>query len=107
MAQVDFSNAHIVPFGLNPLVGVTDVGLNSASSFFDFSGNNITSSLQATVYETAPKYLIYRYTGTFSASGNEIYIHHVYDFTNTRWKISNISFNSGDTFDFKIKANII
>lgn len=104
MAQVDFTNAHIEPYGNNPIYIETDVGLNGVN-FYNASGNAITS-LTRTVTKNESDNLVYTYSGTFHASGTEFFMrgNNSYD---VKWRVYNISFSNGDTFNFKISANII
>ena len=104
MAQVDFTNATIAPYSSNPM-GTYTSGLNSANAFYNSGSTAITSSLTTSTVKSESGEAIYQYTGTFSATGTEFYFG--YNNSYLCWKVSNISFNSGDTFTFKIKANIV
>ena len=109
MAVVDFSNARIEPANLagrfyqNPTMNSYVTLYSGVTNFFDASGN-IISSLTIRQLTNEQKHFVNQYQGTFSASGTEFYIQYQY---NAGWKVSNIAFNSGDTFDFTIRADLI
>lgn len=114
MAQVDFTNARISPYTGNgiapssPRVNPTRysyVTLTSSTEFLDASGNRVSQPTKTTL-KNAQKQFVILYNGTFTASGTEFYI--VYDNGGCAgWKVSNISFSSGDTYVFSIKADLI
>lgn len=102
MAQVDFSNAKLdVVSGSLPLQYPYDLGIESSQDLRDSSNNVITSSFTRNVLSTNYKKRTITFTGTFNASGTECYIRSNY-YERTFWRISNISFSSGDTFSFAI-----
>lgn len=101
MAQVDFSNAHIEPARSVMAANIRDVALNNVIA--DANGNQITSNSSRSLLTNESRELSYKYTGTFTASGTSLYLYANYAW----WRIYNISFNSGDTYDFSIKASII
>lgn len=109
MAQVDFSNAVFEPLissqNINPMgFNYGRLGLRSGNVFTDSSDNSITSSLTVNVVKKTTKEYVLSYIGTFSASGTEFYIK---DSTVTKiWRVSNISFASGDTFTLQINCRI-
>ena len=109
MAQVDFSNAVLSFHSYNPL-SAWYVGLRWSSYvtayITDDSGNVITSSLNVTQISRTVSYLKLGYSGTFSASGNEFYLATQANAGAIHYKISNVSFNSGDSFYFEITANL-
>ena len=110
MAQVDFSNAHIEPYGNNPLnlsysgLMTTD-GYTTTISFYDAQGNTTTAS--ATIITNDPNNLVFniRSNGSLQSSGTELFIGSSPSYYT--YRISNISFNSGDTFEFQFNASII
>ena len=107
MAEVDFSNAIIAPSDMqsrNPTVREY-ASLNTAW-IRNSSGTAIGSGNYTMVSEEQTK-VVFQYQGSFSASGTEFYIIYNYMSNYSGWKISNISFNSGDTFNFKIQADLI
>ena len=108
MAEVDFTNARIEPSSLGNWVNPTnaaDVSLNNYSYYLlDSSGSSISSALSPTQLINQQKQLMFLYQGTFTASGTEFYIRPTSSLSG--WKVSNISFNSGDTFVFQINATL-
>lgn len=106
MAQVDFTNAHIEPVGSDSSIyKENDVSLKPIS-FYNASGSSIASP-NYTVTKNESNNLVYTYTGSFYASGTEFYLYG-YNMTSAKkWRVYNINFASGDTFNFKISAKII
>lgn len=109
MAEVDFSNAKIAPgvtyAGLtwqNPSKNA-NVSLAANSYLYDANENPVSTGLVRTRIKNAQKQLVYSYSGTFSTSGTEFYLVDSY----AGWRVWNISFNAGDTFVFKIRADLI
>lgn len=110
MAEVDFSNARIEPIGTVNATKSAEVSLNIAGGILsDVSGNQISTGYSISRLINAQKQLMYIYQGTFTASGTMFYIQqNVGQSANhSGWKISNISFNSGDTYVFQINANLV
>lgn len=110
MAQVDFSNAVLsvdtsVASRANP-VSQTEININATGSLSDVNNNSITTNFSATRVVNEQYQLAYVYTGQFTASGTEFYLWKNRT-SSARWKVSNISFNAGDTFSFKIRADLI
>lgn len=99
MAQVDFSNAIITPNTSNILYN-SDLTLYN-NVLRDVSGNSIVrnSSIVSNIAENTVLKLTY--SGEFLASGTEFYIG-----LNNDWRVSNISFSSGDTYTFSIRADL-
>lgn len=115
MAEVDFSHARIQPYTdttflpswtrLNP-TALSNVALDQRN-LLDISGTTI-SSATVTKIKDAQKQIVYQYSGTFTASGTEFYLLPAWGGTYiTGWKVSNISFSAGDTYQFSIKADLI
>lgn len=111
MAEVDFSNARIEPASSymslslrNPTV-IANVALSYNNALYNASGTAITSSFNRTQLINQQKQLMYLYQGTFSTSGTEFYIVGSDD-SLAAWKVSNISFQAGDTFIFQINATL-
>lgn len=103
MAQVDFSNAHITPYGNNP-TSVYNTGLAGITYFYDSSNNTISSNVSSTTLKSESAEMIYRISGSFSASGTEFYFGNG---STKCWRVTNVSFSSGDTYSFTVKASII
>lgn len=109
MAEVDFSHARIQPatsYGghsnLENPAKYQYVSLATVDYLYDINENTI-ASLNRTQLVNQQKQLVYQYSGTFTASGTEFYFGH----SLAIWKVSNISFSSGDTFIFQIQADLI
>ena len=103
MAQVDFSNAIIDVNGNNtPLAAQSDRTLELAADWYlsDSSGTQINTGATMSVVVSDKNKKAMVYSGTFTASGTEFYT------TFTMWKISNVSFQSGDTYSFMIEVEI-
>lgn len=111
MAMVDFSNARIEPRS-NATVNntsVANVALEAYSgNLYNAAGSAVVGTGTVTQLINQQKQLMYLYQGTFSASGTEFYFSpQTYAPTILGWKISNISFQSGDTYVFQINANLV
>ena len=115
MAEVDFTNARIEPFtgtidtrtNVNP-TRQDLVSINNPTSLADAYGNSITTNHSTTRLVNEQKQLMYLYQGTFTASGTAFYILHLPSGSEIcGWKVSNISFNSGDTYVFQINATLV
>lgn len=120
MAQVDFSNARIEPCAypgigsgafsgysaINPM-GKSNVSLAMTEQLWNANGGSINTNATVTQLINQQKQLIYLYQGTFNTSGTEFYIIYYGDYQVGAWKISNISFDSGDTYIFRIRADLV
>lgn len=104
MAEVDFSNAVLSIVTANPFESgyMSMMGLNGLTNA---SGNLVSNDLDNRVTILDKDTLVVTFTGTFNQSGTEFYINLSVTSSN-HWKISNISFSAGDTYIFKIEANI-
>lgn len=101
MADVDFSHAVLDVYAGNPMNSGSYLNFASSQSsgtFVDINGNvvNPNDSYYSIITNTPTKVSIL-FTGTFTASGTEFYT-----YFSTKWKVSNISFSSGDTYSFII-----
>lgn len=108
MAQVDFSNAVLSISTTSPLAiyftGFSSNTSGNSNHILNQSGQAITSSRSLTKNVTSKNKLIMTMSGTFSASGTEFYIAYSPDFF---WKVSNITFASGDTFTFQVTVDLV
>ena len=104
MARIDMSNAHIEVW-VNPLMTV-NLSLDQNGDFrsLDSTPVQVSSGSVAELTKTKDKLLL-RYYGTFTASGTGFGIYSTTAYNN-HWKITNVSFQSGDTYDFTIGANL-
>lgn len=109
MAEVDFSNAtiEIDPSATQSPVTYANVNLDRAD-LYSTNGAQITTGATMSRLINEQKQLMYLYQGTFTADGTAFVVHGVYGANNwaARWKVSNISFNSGDTYVFQINATL-
>lgn len=108
MAEVDFSHAKIEPSGfdanyVNPTAR-NDVSLSASSGWIYNSSAGTIGNIYSTKLVNEAKQIVYQYQGTFSASGTEFYMG-TGDYT--LWRVFNISFNTGDTYIFQVKADLI
>lgn len=108
MAMVDFSNAKISVDNSSSNPPSTQLYAN-VDAFIgwlnDANNNHICTNKNVTQVVNQDKKLVAAFTGTFTASGTEFYLR--YDSGGARWKVSNISFQSGDTYSFQIPIEII
>lgn len=105
MAQVDFSNARIEIYTASNKPNPTQsMYVNLQTGVLNNSeGVRIVNNYSVSVQTSEAKQLILLYQGTFTASGTEFYISAG---SSAPWKVSNISFNSGDTYVFQINATL-
>lgn len=97
MADVDFSNAVLDVNGNTKPMNYGDyLGMASGSGVLTDGSNIINSNYSLNIIQNTPTKVSLLHTGTFTASGNTCYTDY------QRWKISNISFASGDTYSFII-----
>ena len=110
MADVDFSHAVLDVIGDNKPMGSTYyqyMNLGASGIFFDptetdrVNTNNSVSQIVNTPTKTS-----FLYTGEFTASGTSFHMQYQYYSYYYMWKVSNISFNSGDTYSFIIDVEI-
>lgn len=105
MAAVDFSNARLSVDTTRTKSPIYPPYLNLPSSPCDINGNSISTAASATRIVDEQNKVSYKYNGTFTASGTEFYFGNYYP-SEQRWRISNITFNSGDTYVFQINATL-
>lgn len=109
MAIVDFSNARIEPVGTKSIFNTTsNVDLDISNwTLKDASGNTINTGQASRLIDQQNR-LLFAYYGDFTASGTEFYIGQSISSGSIvyAWKISNISFQSGDSYSFKINATL-
>lgn len=115
MAQIDFSNARIDCINpnfvfnsnlaqhrsylmLGDLNFVTGSGSDSSGLSTVNNGKNIIANVTTKGFSVIK-------SGTVAASGDRIILRSNYGSTNV-WRVSNISFDTGDTFDFQINVRI-
>lgn len=104
MAEVDFSNAKIAPAGTKNTTSYAKLNMDN-EKLFNSSFVQINSNASISMLTNQQKRLAYLYSGTFTASGTEFLVSR--QNSDAYWRISNISFQSGDTYMFKIRADLI
>lgn len=97
MAHVSFNNAKLIPTN-NSWMQASPAFLNLYGSGTNFSGVSVRN-FQARIKENTSSKATLNYSGTFTTSGNDFYINW---HSAQMWHITNISFVSGDDFDFDI-----
>lgn len=113
MAEVDFSHARIEPLTamgsfpniVNPVSLYGYLSLTYGSYLYDANENTVASMTHTVLINTSNQ-LVVLFQGTFSTSGTEFYIIGTSYPRACGWKVSNISFNSGDTYVFQINATL-
>ena len=109
MAQVDFSNAVLDLYSGNPSYAdkpmnssdYLNLGGNNSHILVNTSGSSIVSNSSKTIITNTPSKVSILYTGTFTASGTEFLTYEA-----PRWRVSNVSFSSGDTYSFVIDIEV-
>ena len=109
MARVDFSNATI-EFLNSAMYGKAYMGLDGGggSSYiglYDSGNNSITSGHTVATVPNTKGFTVTR-TGTFTESGTEFYIRSYVSGTGISARISNVIFQSGDTYSFDINIDV-
>ena len=96
MAQVDFSGAVLQPnSGMKPMDVSEYLRFNYSDAIYDINGTVISTNRGKAMLVCNPNKVTFVFTGTFTASGTELYITDI-------WRVSNITFASGDTYSFAI-----
>lgn len=100
MAQVDFSHAvlDVIP-GKLPMNASFYMGMNFPTLFYYYNGNyySAVANSSCSILTNTPTKVSILYSGTFDHSDTEFYI------ANPQfWKVSNITYSSGDTYSFII-----
>jgi len=111
MAQVDFSNAVLdvnpdmsSSSSSYPLTMTSYLNFDNTSTLFDSSGNPISSNQSKTIITNTPTKVSILYAGTFTVNGGtKFYMGYS---TRRPWMVSNISFNSGDTYSFVVDIEV-
>lgn len=120
MAQVDFDNAKIeIISGRKPLrqryLGLTNYDSASAIVYFMTLAEpwqQLSSNCSVYVLTNTPTKYSIRFTGTFSSNAGTgstefgIYVSYSYQNYDFYWKVTNIVFNAGDTFDFVVDIDV-
>ena len=103
MAQVDFSNAVLDVYNDKPLTYGSYLQLNNSGApyFHNLAGNYISVPTKSIILNT-PQNVSILFTGVFNSAGTEFYIGD----SAKEWKVSNISFSSGDTYSFVIDIEV-
>lgn len=107
MADVDFSNAVLDVNYSNPLAMERFFDFDYTSYLYDINSNRINQNETISrITDTATK-ASFLYTGTFTASGTEFYMGQYFGGgIGGTWKVSNISFASGDTYSFVVDIEL-
>ena len=112
MARVDFSNAVIEfvgsgqVFSVNaPYFGLLDFNGTSFRPLYNSEGNTISTGNPSTATYNQKGFTVTR-TGTFTTAGTEFYIRANIGASTPIVRISNIVFNTGDTYSFDIKIDV-
>lgn len=102
MAEVDFSNAIIEPDSRRTTSPVADADVSLNLQYW-YDDTQYVGECTRSKIVNEQKQIVYQYQGAFTQSGTYFYMDTAY---NGGWKISNISFNNGDTCLFTINATL-
>ena len=108
MAQVDFSNAvlDVNPNTYQPPMNNNNfMGMSGGAGYLYDQSYNILASGNLSVLLNTPSKVSLLFTGAFGTGGTEFYFGSAY-YNISTWKVSNISFNSGDTYSFVIDIEV-
>lgn len=104
MAQVDFSNAIIEMQNTVPW-GYDDFGFSWLMDLYDRNGNKINNNPSRNLLTDTPTVKSWLFTGEFITNGTEAFFS-IRTTNDCNWKISNISFSSGDTYSFELEISV-
>lgn len=114
MAQVDFSNAVLDVNPNNaeamPMTAAEYLYINHLPRLYN--GNDapqrISTNEVKTILSNTPAKVSILFTGSFTANGTEFYIgrNEYYTYVLPLWRVSNISFSSGDSYAFVIDIEV-
>ena len=99
MALVDFTNA-VLHFPSVFPGGTEDMNF-STSYLCDANGNTIVTNYRSTRLINEEKRDVRAFSGNFTTSGTEFYFG-AYANVSSKWKITGISFQAGDSYSFQI-----
>lgn len=103
MAFVDFSNAVLTPIERNPMqYGNLCLDHSTFYNSGEQGANAITTNHTMQIVVDVPTQKSFVHTGTFTASGTELYLYGGSNYNAI--KVSNISFQAGDTFSVRFDA---
>lgn len=108
MAQVDFTNAVLdvnPSSGSKPMNAGYYLALTYEAVLYDLNHVRISDSEHLSIITNTPSKVSILYTGVFTASGTVFNIGYAV-FNSIMWKVSNISFSSGDTYSFVIDIEV-
>ena len=110
MAQVDFSNAVLdirTDISIEyPMAHADYLILASSPQIYNSASNRINNNYSSSIILNTPSKVSILFSGAFTASGTEFYLGGS-NFPMWRpWKVSNISFSSGDTYAFVIDIEV-
>ena len=105
MAEVDFTNAVIEVNSSDSVPPFAKAFLNLDGGYLYSSSGNIVGSGTVQTVKNEKEELVFQYQGSFTANGTEFYM--VGSEWNGRWRVHGITFNNGDTYDFRVRADLI
>jgi len=102
MAVVDFSNAILDVYDntKKPMTVTDYMKLGSSSYLYDEQGQPINSNNTMSILSNTPTKVSILYTGAFISSGTSFHT------DQSQWKVTNISFSSGDSYAFVIDIEV-
>ena len=107
MANIDFSNAVVERVGLWNLNNayLTYLGLGT-SSFYSLDSVLINEGSNFAVLDNTTNKLKVLYSGQIKSDASPGNAFTLFAGSNKTWKISNISYNPGDTYSFTIEVDL-
>lgn len=107
MAQVDFSNATIEYITTAPNEWDLAYLMLKSSALWNSSGGLINQNAAVNKTSETGSKVSFVYTGAFISAGTEFYFRSYFGTRDMAWKVSNISFDSGDTYSFQIDLELV
>lgn len=107
MAQIDFSNATIEYITTAPNEWNQAYLMLNSSALWNSSNSLINQNAAVNKTSETGSKVSFVYTGTFTSAGTEFYFRSYFEPRDMVWKVSNISFDSGDTYGFQIDLELV
>jgi len=104
MAAVNFDNATLDVNSsviYKPMTSSSYLLINESAYLFDANGSSIVTSPTKGILSNTPSKVSILCSGTFGASGTELYLDRY-----RIWKVTDISFSSGDSYGFVVDIEI-
>lgn len=107
MAVVDFSNAVLDVNYDTPMAIVSYLDINFDLTLRNIDGASVCTNNTRTKLLDTPTKVSFLFSGSFTTSGTKFYIGRNFGAgRGSTWKVSNISYSTGDTYSFVIDIEV-